>query len=100
MITCKLAAIPQEIPALLKKWPEFETEDTLREHLAERDLLIPVWDGADVGVDYERVGLAASPTKVSSVDYVVLESDESKEIQASHEGIAEMVGELVKDYTI
>lgn len=100
MISSKLAAIPQEYAALLDKWPEFETEETLASYIADRDLAIPVWDGEFIGADFDRVGLSASPTKVSNVDYVVLESDESKEVEDSQEGIAELVQELVADYTI
>jgi electron transfer flavoprotein beta subunit len=100
MIAYKLAAIPQEYAILLDKWPEFETEEALESYLSERDLKIPVWSGEDIGVDYDRVGLGASPTKVSSVDYVVLESEASQEFEASQAGIQALVQDLVKDYTI
>ena len=100
MLTHKLAAIPQEYPALLKKWPEFETQEALESYLDERDLKITVWGGADVGLDYDKVGLGGSPTKVLKVDYVVLEASESKEIEASQEAISALVQELVQDYTL
>jgi len=100
MMAYKLAAIPHEYPALLEKWPEFETEEGLDRHLDERGLKITVWDGADIDVDYERVGLNASPTKVASVDFAVLEASESKDIEASHEGLQALVEELARDYTI
>jgi electron transfer flavoprotein beta subunit len=100
MIACKLAAIPQEYPALLEKWPEFETEEALEGYLGERDLKIAVWSGVDIDVDYGKVGLDASPTKVSRVEQVVLKSVESREVEASREGITALVQELVKDYTI
>lgn len=99
-LTYKMAAIPDEYPALLEKWPEFETEEALDDYLAERDLKITVWDGTDVAVDFDRVGLHASPTKVLSVEHVVLEMSQSKDIAANQEGIAALVHELVKDYTI
>jgi electron transfer flavoprotein beta subunit len=100
MLANKLAAIPQEYPSLLEKWPEFETEETLESYLAARGLKIAVWSGADIGVDYDRVGLNGSPTKVFKVDYVVLESSESREILASQEALAALVQELVQDYTL
>jgi electron transfer flavoprotein beta subunit len=100
MIARKLAAIPREYPALLEKWPEFETEEALDSYLGERDLKITVWSAADVAVDYDRVGLNGSPTKVFKVDYVVLETSESKEVEASQESISALVRELVQDYTL
>ena len=100
LLAFKLAAIPQEYTALLAKWPEFKTQGALENHLDERGLKITVWDGADIEVDYDRVGLSASPTKVSKVDYIILESEESKDFEANREGIEMLVHELVSDYTI
>jgi electron transfer flavoprotein beta subunit len=100
MIAGKLAATPFDYPALLEKWPEFETEDALDRYLAQRDQRIPVWSAADVGVDYDRVGLSGSPTKVLKVDFVVLESSDSKEFEADLEGVSGLVHELVQDYIL
>jgi electron transfer flavoprotein beta subunit len=99
-ITFKLAATPHEYPTLLEKWPEFETEEALDSYLGERGLKIAVWNGADIGVDYDKVGLHGSPTKVLKVDYVVLETSESKEVEANQESIAALVQELVQDYIL
>jgi electron transfer flavoprotein beta subunit len=100
MIALKLASTPFEYPELLRRWPEFGTEDALDRYLAERDLKITVWNAADVGADYGRVGLSGSPTKVLKVDFVVLESSDSKGFEASPEGISELVQELVQDYIL
>ncbi len=100
MIACKLAATPLEYSALLERWPEFETEEALDRYLAERDQRIKVWNGADVGADEGKVGLNGSPTKVLKVDYVVLESSESREIEASPEGVSALMQELVQDYIL
>jgi electron transfer flavoprotein beta subunit len=100
LLAFKLAAIPQEYPALLDKWPEFKTEAELESYLQRRGLKITVWTGADIDIDYDKVGLSASPTKVSKVEYIVLEADESKEFEANREGIQALVQELVSDYTI
>jgi electron transfer flavoprotein beta subunit len=100
MLMHKLAAIPLEYPALVAKWPEFETEEALDRYLAERDLRIPVWSAADVGADIDRVGLSGSPTKVLGVDFVVLGSGESKEVDASEEGLAALVHELIEDHIL
>jgi electron transfer flavoprotein beta subunit len=100
MMACKLAATPFEYPALLEKWPEFETEEKLDRYLAERDLQIPVWSGADVGVDYDKVGLGGSPTQVLKVESVVLEVGASKEFSSDPDGVSALVQELVRDYIL
>jgi electron transfer flavoprotein beta subunit len=100
MMAYKLAAAPLEYSALLERWPEFETEGALARYLAERGQEITVWNAADIGADYGRVGLAGSPTKVLHVDFVVLESSDSKEIRASQESVSGLMQELVQDYIL
>jgi electron transfer flavoprotein beta subunit len=100
MLACKLAATPLEYPALLKKWPEFETEEALDRYLADRDQKIPLWTAADLSTDEDRLGLSGSPTKVLKVDYVVLEAGGSKQVQANPEGVSALVQELVQDYIL
>lgn len=100
MMAHKLAATPFDYPELLACWPEFETEAALDQYLGARDQKILVWSGADIGVDYGRVGLAGSPTKVLNVDFVALGSSDSKEIEATPQGLAQMVHELVQDYIL
>jgi electron transfer flavoprotein beta subunit len=98
MMAYKLAAVPHEYSALLERWPEFEEEEALDRYLAERDQRITVWNAADVGADYGRVGLAGSPTKVLKVNSVVLEAGGSREFEANPEGVSALVQELVQDY--
>jgi len=100
MIAYKLAATPLEYPALLEKWPEFETEAALDRYLAERDQKIAVWTAADIGAAEGKLGLAGSPTKVLKIDYVVLETGESKQVPASPEGASALIRELVQDYIL
>jgi electron transfer flavoprotein beta subunit len=100
MMAYKLAATPFDYPDLLARWPEFETKEALAGYLAQRGLTIEVWDGADVGLDYDRVGLAGSPTKVLKVDFVVLDSKESKAFGADQEGTAALMQELVQEYVL
>jgi electron transfer flavoprotein beta subunit len=99
-ISYKLAATPFEYAALLERWPEFETEEALDKHLAERNQRITVWSAADIGADESRVGLAGSPTKVLRVHSVVLASDGLKEFEASATGVSQLVQELVQDYLL
>lgn len=99
-IEYKLAAIPSEYPALLEKWPEFMTETELENYLTERDLKITVWTAADLDVNEAELGLSGSPTQVYKVNFVVLESTESKEIAPTPEGIKTLIDELVKEYVV
>ncbi len=99
-IEYKLAAIPNEYPKLLKKWSEFTDEQMLSEYLQQRNLKIEVWTSADLSVDEGGLGLAGSPTQVYKVNYVVLETTDSKEIQPTPEGIQALIAELVKEYIV
>jgi electron transfer flavoprotein beta subunit len=99
-LALKLASIPGEHAALLEQWPEFETEAALRAYLAAHDLDIPVWTADDIGVNAESIGLAGSPTQVHKVNFVILESTESKTVPPTPEAIAAMVAELVHEYIV
>lgn len=96
----KLAAAPHELPALLKKYPEFGTEADLDQYLDDHNLRIPVWTAADLDVDVAELGLAGSPTQVYKINFVVLESTESKEIPPTPEGIKALIHELIQEYII
>ena len=99
-IEYKLAATPLEYRALLKKWPEFETEEALDTYLVERNLKLPLWTAADLGVDEAMIGLGGSPTQVFKVNFVVLGSTESKEVPADQEGVAALLEELIQEYIV
>jgi electron transfer flavoprotein beta subunit len=99
-IEYKMAATPNEYPKLLKKWGEFENEQALGEYLAKRKLNIDVWTAADLKADEKELGLAGSPTQVYKVNYVVLETTDSKEIQPTPEGISALIAELIQEYIV
>jgi electron transfer flavoprotein beta subunit len=99
-IQYKLAATPLEYRTMLKLWPEFETEEALDAYLSERGLKIPVWSAADVGVEEDMVGLRGSPTQVYKVNFVILETKESKEIAPTPEGIKALIQELIQEYIV
>lgn len=99
-IEYKLAATPFEYAAILKKRPEFESESALEQYLSERGLKILVWTAADLDADAGQLGLAGSPTQVYKINYVVLETAESKEIPPTTEGIQALIQELIKEYVI
>jgi electron transfer flavoprotein beta subunit len=96
----KLAAVPSEYAAIRTQWPEFESDEALDAHLAKHNLKIPVWSAEDIGATEGSIGLAGSPTQVHKVNFVVLESTESKTIPANAEGIAAMIAELVHEYIV
>jgi electron transfer flavoprotein beta subunit len=99
-IEYKMAAIPAEYPALLAKWPEFNSEQALDEYLSAKNLKIEVWTVADLEVDESLLGLAGSPTQVYKINFVVLEATESKEIQPNLEAIRALIQELIQEYLI
>jgi electron transfer flavoprotein beta subunit len=96
----KLAATPLEYAAIRKDWAEFETDEQLDIYLGERNLRIPVWSAEDIGATEGSIGLAGSPTQVHKVNFVVLESTESKTVTPDQEGIAAMIAELVREYIV
>jgi electron transfer flavoprotein beta subunit len=96
----KLAATPLEYRTMLAQWPEFESEERLDAFLAERNLKIPVWTADDLGADMDKLGLGGSPTQVYKVNFVVLETTETKEIPANQDGINALIQELVKEYIV
>ncbi len=96
----KLAATTNEYAALRAAWPEFESDEQLAAYLAAHDLKIAIWTAEDIGASEEQVGLAGSPTQVHRINFVVLESTESKTIPATPEGIAAMIQELVHEYIV
>jgi electron transfer flavoprotein beta subunit len=96
----KLAAAPGEYAAIRAEWPEFESDEQLEAYLTAHDLKIAVWTAGDIGASEEQVGLAGSPTQVHKINFVVLESTESKTVPATPEGIAAMIQELVHEYIV
>lgn len=99
-IEYKMAAVPSEYSKLLKKWPEFENEQALTEFLVRKKLGIEVWTANDLQVDESDLGLAGSPTQVYKINYVVLETTDSKEVAPTAEGIQALIAELVQEYIV
>ena len=61
---------------------------------------ITVWTADDLDVDEARLGLSGSPTQVYKVNFVVLESTESKVVEPTSQGIKAMIDDLVKEYMV
>jgi electron transfer flavoprotein beta subunit len=99
-IEYKLAATPFEYQDVLQKWPEFESVEALEAYLAERHLQIPVWTAADLDVEEDKLGLEGSPTQVYKINFVVLETHDSKEVSPTQAGVAALVEELIQEYIV
>ena len=63
-------------------------------------LTIPEWSVEDIGADMEKIGLSGSPTKVKSVESIVLTANEAKMLSDSDVDIEMMIKELIAHHTI
>lgn len=63
-------------------------------------LVIPEWTVEDIEADLSKIGLAGSPTKVKSVESIVLTANEAKVLNDSDSDIEEMIKELIEHHTI
>ena len=63
-------------------------------------LTIPEWSVEDIEANLEQIGLSGSPTKVKSVENIVLTSNEAKILSESDADIEMMIKELIEHHTI
>jgi len=68
--------------------------------LRDKGLLIKHWDLDGIGADLDWCGRSGSPTKVHRIQSVVLAAKESKSIEPTDAGIADMIHELIEDKII
>ena len=61
---------------------------------------IVLWDAAAIGAERELVGLRGSPTRVKKIDSVVLQAGETQLVEATDEGVAALVRELVEEHIL
>ena len=69
-------------------------------HKKKPYLTIPEWGVEDIDAEMEKIGLAGSPTKVKSVESIVLTSEENKVLSDSDADIEKMIKELIENHTI
>ena len=69
-------------------------------HKKKPYLTIPEWGVEDIDAEMEKIGLAGSPTKVKSVESIVLTSEENKVLSDSDDDIEKMIKELIENHTI
>ena len=77
-----------------------ENEDYTTLYNDRPDLNIPEWTVNDIETDSEQLGLTGSPTKVKSIENVVLQAKDSKVISALDVEIESMMIELINSHTI
>ncbi len=63
-------------------------------------LTIPEWSVEDIDADINKIGLPGSPTKVKSVESIVLTASEAKLLSDSDADIEMMIKELIENHTI
>ena len=63
-------------------------------------LTIPEWNVEDINADLDKIGLSGSPTKVKSVESIVLTAKESKILSGNDGEIEMMIKELIEKHTI
>ncbi|WP_298264054.1 electron transfer flavoprotein subunit beta/FixA family protein [uncultured Lutibacter sp.] len=63
-------------------------------------LTIPEWSVEDIEANMEKIGLNGSPTKVKSVENIVLTANEAKFLTESDADIEMMIKELIEHHTI
>jgi len=78
-----------------------EIEEEIKTLVNERPYLhITEWNVDDIQADVKWLGLSGSPTKVKKVENVILQSKETKQINASDEELEDFIKELLENHTI
>ena len=77
-----------------------ENEDYTTLYNDRPELNIPEWTVNDIETDASQLGLQGSPTKVKSIENVVLQAKDSKIISDADSDIESMMLELIESHTI
>ncbi len=96
----KKAKTKSELIKANSNYTEAEMRAEEEARLAAKGLLIHEWSAEDVGADKGRIGFAGSPTKVKEVMSVVLTATDSKKVEATEQGIHDLMHELITDHTL
>lgn len=103
----KKARSPVEIEMQVKRDNPNAADSELKQlaqrkisELEEKGLLIKQWNLDFIGADLQWCGRDGSPTKVHRIQSVILTARESKTIEPSEQGVADMIHELISDKTI
>ncbi len=110
LIRYKHASVPSEIEGRVrseladdgKPDPELvgkKVAETAGE-LDKRGLLMTEWKIEDIDADLTRVGQAGSPTRVKEIEFVVIQGTDTQMVEATEEGLSQLVHELIDDHTL
>jgi len=88
-----------ELERLAESNPLLHVAD-LKEELIANDLYISTYTMDELDVEPGRCGLAGSPTKVHKVESVVLAGGEHDKIEATKEGMSQLVEKLMADHIL
>ncbi len=77
-----------------------ENEDYTQLYSDRPELNIQEWTVNDIEADASQLGLSGSPTKVKSIENVVLQAKDSKVISGADEDIEDMMIELINSHAI
>jgi electron transfer flavoprotein beta subunit len=80
-----------------------ELTDTSPEQLNDlnrRGKLLEQWDLEHINADFDRCGLAGSPTKVFRIQSIVLKKEGFTHVEPTENGVKQMIHELVTDRTL
>jgi len=104
MMKYKKAMTPIEVEQKVKDQNPAADEKSIKKlverkcsELEQKGLLIKLWDLDFLEADLNWCGRTGSPTKVHRIQSVVLTTEESKGIEPTDEGIADMIHELIED---
>lgn len=99
LMKCKVAKCRLEVQAAAKEDPAIDVDAVCNE-LEAKGLLIEQWDLDFLESDMQWCGRDGSPTKVHRIQSVVLAAKETRDVEATQQGIETMVHELIVDHTI
>lgn len=107
MMKYKKASVIAEVQQQIKNENPEADETTIKKltekrcnELEKKGLLIKQWDLDFLKTDLKWCGRSGSPTKVHRIQSVVLSAKESKSVEATEDGVSQMVHELILDKTI
>ena len=72
----------------------------LLDGLSRQGKLLEQWDLDRIDADFDRCGLAGSPTKVFRIQSVVLKKEGFTKIEPTDDGVEQLIRELVADRTL
>lgn len=84
----------------LQEVQNYDDEYLNENEITEKHAIIKLWGHEDISADAEQCGLAGSPTKVKTIESVVLEAPDAKMIEPNKRGIEDLVSELMSEHII